>query len=63
MLTGTNFEAIAILALVAVVHTVVSMVITRKLTGSEQVSTRPATSIIQGAVAPTPANDGLRNAA
>ena len=63
MLTGTNFEAIAILALVAVVHAVVSMVITRKLTGAEQVSARPAASIVRNAVAPTPANDGLRNAA
>lgn len=63
MLTGTNSEAIAILALVAVVHAVVSMVITRRLTSAEQVSARPAASIIQGAVVPTPANDGLRNAA
>ncbi|UEM04397.1 hypothetical protein JL101_002850 [Skermanella rosea] len=63
MLTGTNFEAIAILALLAVAHAVVSMVITRRLTGVEQVSARPAASIITGAVTPTPANDGLRNAA
>ena len=63
MLTGTNFEAIAILAIVAVVHAVASMIIARRLTGAEGTSTLPATSIIRGAVARTPANDGLRNAA
>ncbi len=38
MLTGTTFEAVAILALIAVAHTVISTVIAKRLSAGEKAS-------------------------
>jgi hypothetical protein len=64
MLTGTTFEAVAILALIAVVHTFVSSFIVARLTASEKTE---AAEGVQAKVSATfgrvPANDHLRKAA
>jgi hypothetical protein len=63
MLTGTIFEVVALLAVLAVVHAVVSTFIARQLTRSEQASVEVQGNVFNGNFARRPANDQLRNAA
>lgn len=68
MLTGTTFEAVAILALIAAAHTVISTVIAKRLSASEKASAQ--NSVATGvsttntpAFGSTPANDQFAKAA
>ena len=68
MLTGTTFEAVAILALIAVAHTVISTVIAKRLSASEKASGKnsSATGVFTSttpAFGSTPANDQFAKAA
>ena len=68
MLTGTAFEAFAILALIAVVHAFVSSFIAARLTAGEKADGEKAEiKGVSGVATATfhriPANDQLRNAA
>jgi hypothetical protein len=68
MLTGTTFEAIAILALIAVAHTVISTVIAKRLSAGEKASgQKPSATGVSASATPafgsTPANDQFAKAA
>jgi hypothetical protein len=63
MLTGTTLEVVALLALLAVVHAVVSTFIARQLVRNEQAAVEPQNNVISGNFARTSANDQLRKAA
>jgi hypothetical protein len=64
MLTGTTFEAVAILALIAVVHTFVSSFIVARLTASEKTEAGESVqATVSGAFSRMPANDQMRKAA
>jgi hypothetical protein len=63
MLTGTTLEVVALLALIAVVHAVVSTFIARQLVRNEQASVESQNNVISGNFARTSANDQLRKAA
>lgn len=63
MLTGTTLEVVALLALLAVVHAVVSTFIARQLVRTEQASVETQNNVISGNFARPSANDQLRKAA
>jgi hypothetical protein len=63
MLTGSTFEIVVVLALIAVIHTVVSTFIARKLTRDEQALAETSNNVLVGAFDRMPANDQLRKAA
>ena len=63
MLTGTTLEVVALLALLAVVHAVVSTFIARKLIRNEQAPAETQNNVISGNFTRTFANDQLRKAA
>lgn len=68
MLTGTTFEAVVILALIAAAHTVISTVIAKRLSASEKASAQNSgatgvSAIITPAFGSTPANDQFAKAA
>jgi hypothetical protein len=68
MLTGTTFEAIAILALIAVAHTVISTVIAKRLSAGEKASGQNSgTTGVSATATPIfgskPANDQFSRAA
>ena len=63
MLIGTTLEAIALLAVLAVVHAVVSTFIARQLVRNEQALVETQNNVISGNFARTSANDQLRKAA
>jgi hypothetical protein len=63
MLTGTILEVVALLALLAVVHAVVSTFIARQLVRNEQAAVETQNNVISGNFARTSANDQLRKAA
>jgi hypothetical protein len=63
MLTGTTLEVVALLALLAVVHAVVSTFIARQLVRTEQASVETRNNVISGNFARASANDQLRKAA
>ena len=68
MLTGTTFEAVVILALIAVAHTVISTVIAKRLSAGEKVSVQNpgATGVSATTIqsfGSTPANDQFAKAA
>jgi hypothetical protein len=60
MLTGTTFKVVAVLA---VVHTVVSTFITRQLVRNEQASVETQDNVLLGNFARISANNQLRKAA
>jgi hypothetical protein len=49
MLTGSTFEVVVVLALIAVVHTVVSTLIARKLTRDEQALAETSNNVLVSA--------------
>ena len=63
MLTGTTLEVTALLAVLAVVHAVVSTFIARRLVRNEQASVEIQNNVAPRNFARTPANDQLRKAA
>jgi hypothetical protein len=63
MLTGTTLEVVVLLALLAVVHAVVSTFIARRLVCNEQVSVETRNNVLPGNFARDVANDQLRKAA
>ena len=63
MLTGTTVEVVALLALIAVVHAVVSTVIARHLVRTEQASVETQNNVLPGNFARISAKDQLRKAA
>ena len=63
MLTGTILEVVALLALLAVVHAVVSTFIARQLVRNEQTLIESQNNVISGNFARTSANDQFRKAA
>jgi nitrogen fixation/metabolism regulation signal transduction histidine kinase len=63
MLTGTTLEVVALLALLAVVHAVVSTFIARQLVRNEQTLIESQNNVISGNFARTSANDQFRKAA
>ena len=63
MLTGTTLEVVALLAVLAVIHAVVSTFIARQLVRNEQASVETQNNVISGNFARTPANDQARRAA
>ena len=63
MLTGTTLEVVALLALLAVVHAVVSTFIARRLIRNEQALAETQNNVISGNFARPSANDQLRKAA
>jgi hypothetical protein len=63
MLTGSTFEVVVVLALIAVVHTVVSTLIARKLTRDEQALAETSNNVLVGTFDRMPANDQPRKAA
>ena len=68
MLTGTTFEAIAILALIAVAHAVISTVIAKRLSAGEKASGQNSSAMgvfasATPAFGSTPANDQFAKAA
>jgi hypothetical protein len=63
MLTGTTLEVVALLALIAVVHAVVSTFIARRLVRNEQASVEAWNNVFPGNFALNIANDQLRKAA
>jgi len=63
MLTGTTVEVVALLALIAVVHAVVSTFIARHLVRTEQASFETQNNVLTGNFARNTANDQLRKAA
>src|SRR4051812_1362442 len=60
MLTGSTFEVVVVLALIAVVHTVVSTLIACKLTRDEQALAETSNTVLVGTFNRMPANDGGR---
>jgi hypothetical protein len=63
MLTGTTLEVVALLALIAVIHAVVSTFIARHLVRNEQASVETQNNVLPGNFARNVANDQLRKAA
>lgn len=63
MLTGSTFEVVVVLALLAVVHTVVSTLIARKLTHDEQALAETSNNVLVATFDRMPANDQFRKAA
>jgi hypothetical protein len=63
MLTGTTFEVVALLAVLAVVHAVVSTFIARRLVRNEQASVEARNNVLPGNFARSAANDQFRKAA
>ena len=63
MLTGTTLEVIALLALSAVVHAIVSTFIARRLVRNEQASIEAQNNVLAGNFVRNVANDQLRKAA
>lgn len=68
MLTGTTFEAVAILALIAVAHAVISTVIAKRLSAGEKALAQNSGATRVSATAgpvfgSTPANDQFAKAA
>ena len=63
MLTGTTLEVVALLALIAVVHAVVSTFIVRRLVRNEQASIGTQNNVLPGNFVRNVANDQLRKAA
>ena len=63
MLTGTTLEVAALLALIAVVHAIVSTFIARQLVRNEQASIEAQNNVLAGNFARNVANDQLRKAA
>jgi hypothetical protein len=63
MLTGTTLEIVALLAILAVVHAVVSTFIARQLVRNEQASVETRNNVLPGNFARNVANDQLRKAA
>jgi hypothetical protein len=63
MLTGSTFEVVVVLALIAVVHTVVSTLIARKLTRDEQALAETSNNVLVGSFDRMPTNDQLSKAA
>ena len=63
MLTGTTFEALALLALIAVVHTLVSTFIATRLTAGEKADAVRVSTSTTPAFGRTPANDQFAKAA
>jgi hypothetical protein len=63
MLTGTTLEVVALLALIAVVHAIVSTFIARQLVRNEQASIEAQNNVLAGNFVRNVANDQLRKAA
>jgi hypothetical protein len=63
MLTGTTLEVVAFLAVLAVVHAIVSTFIARKLVRNEQASVEVRNNVRPANFARSAANDQLRKAA
>ena len=63
LLTGTTLEIVALLALIAVVHAIVSTFIVRQLVRNEQASVETRNNVLPGNFARNVANDQLRKAA
>jgi hypothetical protein len=63
MLTGTTLEVVALLALLAVVHAVVSTFIARQPVRNGQASVEVRNNVLPGNFARNIANDQLRKAA
>ena len=63
MLTGTTLEVAALLALIAVVHAIVSTFIARRLVRNEQASIEAQNNVLAGNFVRNVANDQLRKAA
>jgi hypothetical protein len=63
MLTGSTFEIVVVLALIAIIHTVVSTFIARKLARDEQALAETSNNVLVGTFDRMPANDQLRKAA
>jgi len=63
MLTGTTLEVVALLALIAVVHAIVSTFIVRQLVRNEQASIEAQNNVLAGNFVRNVANDQLRKAA
>ena len=63
MLTGTTLEVVAFLAVLAVVHAIVSTFIARHLVRTEQASVEVRNNVLPGNFARSAANDQLRKAA
>jgi hypothetical protein len=63
MLTGTTLEVVALLAVLAVVHAVVSTFIARRLVRTELASVVVRDNVLPGNFARSAANDQLRKAA
>jgi hypothetical protein len=64
MLTGTTFETVALLTLIAVVHTFVSSFIVARLTAGEKTEARKGIQAsISRVFGRVPANDQMRKAA
>jgi hypothetical protein len=63
MLTGTTLEVVALLAVLAVVHAVVSTFIARRLVRDEPASAELRNNVLPGNFARSAANDQPRKAA
>ena len=63
MLAESTLEVVVVLALIAIVHTVVSTLIARKLTRDEQALAETSNNVLVGTFDRMPANDQLRKAA
>ena len=63
MLTGTAFDTVVVLALIAIAHLVVSTFIATRLTRAEQTATEPRTPARNAAFSQVSANDQFRKAA
>ena len=63
MLTGSTFEVVALLVLIAVVHAVVSTFIARHLVCTEQASVETQNNVLPGNFARNTASDQFRKAA
>jgi hypothetical protein len=63
MLTGTTLEVVALLALIAVVHAIVSTFIARQLVRNEQAPAETQNNVLPGNFARNIVNDQLRKAA
>ena len=63
MLTGTTLEVVALLAILAVVHAIVSTFIARHLVRNEPASVETRNNVLPGNFARNVANDQLRKAA
>ena len=63
MLTGSTLEVVALLALIAVVHAVVSTFIARRLARNEQAAVEAQNNVLVGNFTRNVANNQLRKAA